>query len=60
MSSLVKIWNKIDNILESITLKNTQKQSKITASAIMKTFEDLKLQNYRSDINETFLVCVPP
>ena len=32
----------------------------MTVSASTKTFENLKLENYRSDINKTFPVCVPP
>ena len=58
MSSLVKISDKID-ILGSTGQKNTQKQPKMTVSASMKTFENLELENYRSDINETFPGCVP-
>ena len=60
MSSLVKISNKIGNILGSTGQKNTQKQPKMTVSASTKTFANLKLENYRSDINETCPVCVPP
>ena len=59
MSSLVKISDKID-ILGSTGQKNTQKQPKMAVSASMKTFENLELENYRSDINETFPGCVTP
>ena len=60
MSLLVKISNKIDNILGSSGQKSTQKQPKMTVSASIKTFENLKLENYRSHINKTWPVCVPP
>ena len=40
--------------------KATQKQLKMTVSAGTKTFENLKLENYRSDIYETCPVGVPP
>ena len=59
MPSLVKISNKIDNILGGYGQK-TQVQTKMTISAGTKTFENLKLKNSRSDINKTFPVCVPP
>ena len=40
--------------------KPTQKQPKMTVPAgCTKTFENLKLKNYRSDINETCSICVP-
>ena len=45
MSSLVKILNKIYNILGSPVQKTTQKQPKMTVSAGTKTFEKLKLKN---------------
>ena len=44
--------NKIDNILWSSGPKTTQKQIKMIVSARRKTFENLKLENYRSDINK--------
>ena len=44
--------NKIDNILESSGQKTTQKQLKMIVSDGRKTFENLKLENYRSDINK--------
>ena len=55
--SLVKIWNKIWNKFDHISVgyvqKTTQKQPKIVLSADMKTFEISKLENYKSDINGT-------
>ena len=59
MSSLVKISNKID-ILGSSGQKTTKEQRKMTVSAGIKTFENLKLKNYRSDIAKTGSLCVPP
>ena len=44
--------NKIDNILESSGQKTTQKQLKMIISAGRKTFENLKLENYRSNVNK--------
>ena len=32
----------------------------MTVSAGTKTFENLKLENYKSDINKNCPVCVPP
>ena len=60
MSSLVKISNKIENVLGSSDQKSTQKPPKMTVSASTKTFENLKLEKYRSHINKTWPVCVPP
>ena len=46
-------WSmKIDNILGGSGQKNTQKQLQIIISASRKTFENLKLENYRSNINK--------
>ena len=60
MSSLVKISNRIDNILGIPGQKITQKQPKMTVSADTKTFENLKLDNYRSNIAKTCPLCVLP
>ena len=60
MSSLAKISKNIDNILGSSGQKTTQKQPKITVSVDTKTFENLKLENYRSNIAKTCPLCVPP
>ena len=60
MSSLVKISNKIDNILGSPGQKTTQTQPKMTVSAGTKTLENLKLENHRPDIAKTCPLCVPP
>ena len=57
MLSLVKVSNKIDNILGSPGQKTTQKQPKMTVSAGTKTFENLKLENHRSDIDKTCPLC---
>ena len=53
IASLVKISNKFDHISVGYVQKTAQKQSKIVLSAGMKTFEISKLENYKSDINET-------
>ena len=53
MSSLIKILNKINNIIVSSDQKNTQKLTKMTLSAGAKTFENLKLERYRSNIATT-------
>ena len=60
MSSLLKILNKIDIILGSTGQKTTQKQPKMTVSAGKKTFENLRLENYRFDIAKTYSLYVPP
>ena len=51
--------NRIDNILGSFGQKTTQKQLKMMVSAGRKTFENLKLENYRQDINKNCQVCIP-
>ena len=56
LSSLVKI---LDNILVNSGHKTTLKLPKMTVSAGLKTFENLKLNNYRSNITKTCPVCVP-
>ena len=53
MASLVKILNKFDHISVGYVQKTVQKQPETELSAGMKTFEILKLENYKSDINET-------
>ena len=53
IASLVKISNKFDHISVGYVQKTAQKQPKIVLSAGMKTFEISKLENYKSDINET-------
>ena len=60
MSSLVKISNKINIILWSPGKKTILKQPKMTVSADTKTFENLKLENHRSNIAKTYPLCVPP
>ena len=54
IASLVKISNKFDHISVSYVQKTAQKQPNIVLFAGMKTFETSKLQNYKSDINETW------
>ena len=49
LKSLVKISNKIDNILGSSSQKNTQKKPQMTVSAGTKTFENLKLKSRTAD-----------
>ena len=50
----------MDNISKSSGQKTTQKQPKMTVSAATQLFENLKLENYRSNIKKTFPVCVQP
>ena len=52
--------NKTGNILGSSGQKITQKQLKMIVSPGRKVFENLKLQNYISDINKYCQVCIPP
>ena len=54
IESLVKISNKFDHISVGYVQKTAQKQPEIVLSAGMKTFEISKLENYKSDINETW------
>ena len=51
IASLDKISSKFDHISVGYVQKTAQKQPKIVPSA--KTFEISKLENYKSDINET-------
>ena len=51
--------NKMDNILGSSAQKTTQKELKMTVSLGRKASENLKLQNYISNINENCQVCTP-
>ena len=60
IESLVKISNKFDHISVGYVQKTAQKQPKIVLSAGMKTFEISKLENYKSDINETWPRYVSP
>ena len=60
ITSLVKISNKFDNISVGHVQKTTQKQPKIVLSAGIKTFEILKLENYKSDINEIWPRYISP
>ena len=53
IASLVKISNKSDHVSVGYIQKTTQKKPKTVLSAVMKTFEISKLENYKSDINET-------
>ena len=52
--------NKTDNILGSSGQEITQKQPKMIVSAGRKTFENLKLENYISNINKNCQVWIPP
>ena len=54
ISSLVKISNKFDLISLGYIQKTAQKEPKIVLSADMKTFEISKLENCKSDTNETW------
>ena len=58
--SMFKISNKFDHISVGYVQETTQKQPKIVLSAGMKTFEISKLENYKSDINETWSRYVSP
>ena len=57
---LVKISNKFDHILVGYVQKTAQKKPKIVLFTGIKTFEISKLENYKSDINETFPRYVSP
>ena len=57
---LFKISNKFDHISVGYVQKTARKQPKIVLSAGMKTFEISKLENYKSDINETWPRYVSP
>ena len=55
------IWSKYPIILTTVWWVTTQKQPKKLLSAGMKKFEIWKLRNnYKSDVNETYMTCVPP
>ena len=60
VASLVQIWNKFDHISVGYVQKTAQKQPKIVLSAGTKTFEISKLENYKSDIYETWPRYVSP
>ena len=60
IASLVKISNKFDHVSVGYVQKTTQKQPKTVLSAVMKTFEISKLENYKSGINETWPRYVSP
>ena len=60
IESLVKISNKFDHISVGYVQKTAQKQPKIVLSAGMKTVEISKLENNKSDINETWPRYVSP
>ena len=59
IGSLAKISSKCKHIPVGYVQKITQKQPEIVPSASMKTFEISKLENYKSDINETWTRYVP-
>ena len=59
IASLVRISNKFDHISVGYIQKTAQKQPKVVPFAGMKTFEIWKLENYKSDINETWSRYVP-
>ena len=58
-ASQIKISNKFDQSSLGYVQKTAQKQPKILSSAGMKTFEISKMENYKSDINETWPSYVP-
>ena len=53
-------WSKMQADFGQSSQKPTHKQPKMTISASTKTFENLKLENYRFRISKTCPVCVPP
>ena len=57
---LVKISNKFDHISMGYIQKTAQEQPKIVLSAGMKIFEISKLENYKSDIHETWPSYISP
>ena len=60
IASLLKISNKFDHISVGYAQKTAQKEHKIVLSSGMKTLEISKLENFKSDINETCPRYVPP
>ena len=60
IASLVKISNKFHHISVGYVQKTAQKQPKIVFSAGMKTFEISKLENYKSNISETWPRYISP
>ena len=52
--SLIKVSNKFDHISVGYVQKTAQKQPKIVLSVGIKTFEISKLENCKSNINETW------
>ena len=54
-----KFQIKLTTLLGRSDEKTTQKQPKMTVSAGTNTFENLKLKNYRSDIDESCPLRVP-
>ena len=60
IASLVKIPNKFDHISVDYVQKTAKRQPKIVLSAGMKTFEISKVENCKSDINETWPRYVSP
>ena len=59
IASLVKVSNKFDQISVGYVQNTAQKQPKLVLSAGMKTCEISKLENYESEINETWPIYVP-
>ena len=57
-------WSKFQTKLATfggiLAKKNNQNQPKMTVPVGTKTFENLKLENYRSYITKTCTVSVPP
>ena len=60
IASLFKTSNKFDQISVGYVQKTAQRQPKIVLSAGMKTFEISKVENCKSDINETWPRYVSP
>ena len=55
-----KLHQKFNPISVGYVQKTTQKQPKILLFAGMKTFRISKLENFKSEINETWSRLVPP
>ena len=60
ITSLFKTSNKFDQISVVYVQKTAQRQPKIVLSASMKIFEISKVENCKSDINETWPSYVSP
>ena len=60
LQCIASLFNKFDQISVGYVQKTAQRQPKIVLSAGMKTFEISKVENCKSDINETWPRYVSP